>query len=141
MHQSQNLLGHGLTGPSSPSNNIIIQHICIHTSIHTDRISLDYLIHCIAGYFCVAQILQMVDPYHFAGLIFADTHTHADYVLYNRAYFVCLSFDGYTQRTNPTQTYLENNLISTDHISTLPNMSPPTTSLQLHFMWYNAQRM
>ena len=86
MHQSQNLLGHGLTGPSvhySPSNNIIIQHICIHTSIHTDRISLDYLIHCIAGYFCVAQILRMVDPYHFAGLIFADAHTHAHYVLYN----------------------------------------------------------
>ena len=34
----------------------------------------------------------MVDLYHFTGLIFTDAHTHANYVLYNRAYFACLIF-------------------------------------------------
>ena len=36
----------------------------------------------------------MVDSYHFVGLIFADTCTHAHYMyaLYNRAYFVGLVF-------------------------------------------------
>ena len=34
----------------------------------------------------------MVDLYHFVGLIFADAHTHARYVLYNRIYFVGLIF-------------------------------------------------
>ena len=34
----------------------------------------------------------MVDLYYFAGLIFADAHPCAHYVLYNQAYFVGLIF-------------------------------------------------
>ena len=34
----------------------------------------------------------MVDLYHFMGLIFMDEHSHAHYVLYNRAYFTGLIF-------------------------------------------------
>ena len=46
----------------------------------------------IAGNFHGAQFPRMVHLYHFTGLIFADAHTHAHYVLYNRAYFVGLIF-------------------------------------------------
>ena len=40
------------------------------------------------------QLLWMVDPYHFTGLIFADMHAHAYYVLYVyiQAYFMGLIF-------------------------------------------------
>ena len=58
-------------------------------------------IHCtsactysIAGKFHWVQFLQMVDLYHFTGLIFADVRTHTHYVLYNRAYFAGFNFHG-----------------------------------------------
>ena len=35
---------------------------------------------------------QIGDLYHFTGLIFVDVHNHAHYTLYNRAYFVGLTF-------------------------------------------------
>ena len=34
----------------------------------------------------------MVDLYHFAGLIFVDTHIHNHYVLYYQTYFAGLFF-------------------------------------------------
>ena len=49
--------------------------------------------YCIVGNFRGVQFSQwMVDFYYFTGLVFADAHTHAHYVLYNRAYFMCLIF-------------------------------------------------
>ena len=44
-------------------------------------------IYYIVGKFLGVQFSQMVDLYHFAGLILADAHTHAHYVLYNLDYF------------------------------------------------------
>ena len=46
----------------------------------------------IAGDFRGVQFAQIVDLYHFTGLIFADVHTHAHHVLYNEAYFAGLIF-------------------------------------------------
>ena len=43
-------------------------------------------------YRMVGKFSQMVDLYNFAGLIFVDAHTHAHYVLCNRAYFMGLIF-------------------------------------------------
>ena len=40
----------------------------------------------------------MVDLYHFAGLIFADAHTRAHYVLYNQSYFVVIGDHPQKQR-------------------------------------------
>ena len=46
----------------------------------------------IAENFCGVQFSQMVNLYHFAGLIFTDACTHAHYVLYNPTYFTGLIF-------------------------------------------------
>ena len=46
----------------------------------------------IAGKFHGVQFSQMVDLFHFMGLIFTDGNTHAHYVLYNQAYFLGLHF-------------------------------------------------
>ena len=45
-----------------------------------------------AGNFRRVRFSWMVDLYHFVGLIFTDTCTHAHYVLYNPTYFVGLIF-------------------------------------------------
>ena len=46
----------------------------------------------IVGNFCGVQFLQTLDLYHFVDLIFVEVCTHANYVLYNRAYFAGLIF-------------------------------------------------
>ena len=42
-----------------------------------------FMVYHTVGNFCGVQFLQMVDLYHFAGLIFTDARTHTHYVLYN----------------------------------------------------------
>ena len=57
------------------------QHYNLYSCLHYS--------YCIAGNFCGVR-LRMVNLSHFAGLNFVDAHTHAHYVLYNRAYFTDL---------------------------------------------------
>ena len=58
-------------------------------------------------------LLRMVDLYHFAGLIIADVHTHAHYVLYNQAYFVVVVRQSSlkTATIGPLENFLLNGII------------------------------
>ena len=68
------------------------------------------MIYRIAGNFCGVQFLRMVDLYHFVGLIFADTHTHAHYVPYNQTYFTILIFAVRHSSTKTVKIGLHGNL-------------------------------
>ena len=51
-----------------------------------------FLTYPIVRKFHRVQFSQMVNLYHFAGLIFTDVHTHAHYVLCSPTYFTGLIF-------------------------------------------------
>ena len=59
-----------------------MQNLCMYIYIISIKISGSIILYCIAGNFCSVQFPQMVNLYHFAGLIFVDACTCARYVLY-----------------------------------------------------------
>ena len=63
-----------------------------------------FLTYPIAGIFRRVQFSQMVNLYHFAGLIFTDVHTYAHYVLCNPTYFTGLIFAARRSSTKTTKT-------------------------------------
>ena len=68
------------------SRDIHVNSICLYGSCNSDSLKFGiWALTYIVGNYRRVQFSWMIDLYHFVGLIFADTCTHAHYILYNFA--------------------------------------------------------